>query len=46
MNKTNVYLFGPTGFMKKQWQTLLDAGVPKNRLYKEVFGPDLLENLM
>ncbi|MEO6117512.1 MAG: NO-inducible flavohemoprotein [Methylotenera sp.] len=46
LNKTNIYLCGPTGFMQKQWQTLLDAGVPKNRLYKEVFGPDLLENLM
>lgn len=42
----NVYLCGPIGFMKKQWQQLLDAGVPRDRLHREVFGPDLLYNLI
>lgn len=40
--ETNVYLCGPTGFMRAQWQGLLDAGVPVQRLHREVFGPDLL----
>jgi nitric oxide dioxygenase len=39
----NVYLCGPTGFMRAQWQNLLAAGVPVQRLHREVFGPDLLE---
>jgi nitric oxide dioxygenase len=39
----NVYLCGPTGFMRAQWQNLLQAGVPVQRLHREVFGPDLLE---
>ncbi|MFA9215830.1 MAG: NO-inducible flavohemoprotein [Sphingomonadaceae bacterium] len=40
---TNVYLCGPSGFMRAQWQQLLAAGVPVQRLHREVFGPDLLE---
>lgn len=39
----NVYLCGPTGFMRAQWQGLLEAGVPVARLHREVFGPDLLD---
>lgn len=39
----NVYLCGPTGFMRAQWHQLLQAGVPVQRLHREVFGPDLLE---
>jgi len=39
----NVYLCGPTGFMRAQWQNLLEAGVPVQRLHREVFGPDLLD---
>lgn len=46
LQEANVYLCGPAGFMKKQGDILLDAGVPKDRLHKEVFGPALLENLM
>ncbi|MEO8417335.1 MAG: NO-inducible flavohemoprotein [Methylophilaceae bacterium] len=42
----NVYLCGPLGFMNKQWRELLDAGVPRDRLHREVFGPDMLENLI
>lgn len=39
----NVYLCGPTGFMRAQWDQLLQAGVPVQRLHREVFGPDLLD---
>lgn len=45
LTKANVYLCGPVGFMKKQRKALLEAGVPKKRLYREVFGPDLLDDL-
>lgn len=38
----NVYLCGPLGFMQAQWQDLLAAGVPAQRLHREVFGPDAL----
>lgn len=44
--KANVYLCGPVAFMKKQWQRLLEAGVPSHRLHREVFGPDLLDHLI
>jgi nitric oxide dioxygenase len=37
---------GPTGFMKAQKQSLIALGVDPARIYKEVFGPDLLEDLM
>jgi nitric oxide dioxygenase len=43
--KAKVYLCGPTGFMKKQWQELLGVGVPEHLLHREVFGPDLLDKL-
>jgi nitric oxide dioxygenase len=41
-----IYLCGPLGFMKKQWKALIDAGIPKQRIHREVFGPDLLDNLI
>jgi nitric oxide dioxygenase len=44
-SETNVYLCGPVGFMQAQWQGLLGAGVPASRLYREVFGPELLDHL-
>jgi nitric oxide dioxygenase len=40
-----VYLCGPVGFMKVQWRDLLAAGVPAANLHREVFGPDLLDNV-
>lgn len=40
---TDVYMCGPQGFMHAQWQGLLAAGVPAQRLHREVFGPDALE---
>jgi nitric oxide dioxygenase len=41
----DVYLCGPVEFMQAQWKALLDAGVPANRLHREVFGPELLDYL-
>ena len=46
LKTSNVYLCGPLGFMKKQWKHLVEAGVPSDQLYREVFGPDLLDNLL
>lgn len=40
-----VYLCGPVEFMQAQWRDLLDAGVPASLLYREVFGPELLNYL-
>lgn len=42
---TAVYLCGPVPFMQEQWRELMDAGVPANRLHREVFGPELLNYL-
>jgi nitric oxide dioxygenase len=42
----DVYLCGPLPFMQAQWQALRAAGVPAERLHREVFGPDLLDNLL
>ena len=44
--ETNVYLCGPLPFMQAQWNALLTAGAPASRLHREVFGPDLLDNLL
>ncbi|MFK3740518.1 globin domain-containing protein [Massilia sp. TN1-12] len=43
---TDVYLCGPHKFMQGQWLALLQAGVPAGRLYREVFGPELLDHLL
>lgn len=45
VKNTNVYLCGPLGFMRAQWKNLLTAGVPASRLYREVFGPEMLDYL-
>lgn len=42
-SETNVYMCGPVGFMRAQWHGLLEAGVPVQRLHREVFGPDALD---
>lgn len=44
--ETDVYLCGPLPFMQAQWNALLAAGAPAARLHREVFGPDLLDNLL
>ena len=41
----DVYLCGPLGFMRAQWKNLLVAGVPANRMHREVFGPEMLDYL-
>jgi nitric oxide dioxygenase len=41
----NVYLCGPQAFMKQVWGQLRAAGVPVERIHREVFGPALLEHL-
>ncbi|OIJ41401.1 globin domain-containing protein [Massilia timonae] len=44
--ETNVYMCGPLPFMQAQWNALLEDGAPAERLHREVFGPDLLDNLI
>jgi nitric oxide dioxygenase len=44
--EANVYLCGPLPFMQAQWSGLIGAGVPVTRLYREVFGPDMLDCLL
>lgn len=44
--ETEVYMCGPLPFMQAQWNALLAAGAPASRLHREVFGPDLLDNLL
>jgi nitric oxide dioxygenase len=44
-DQADVYLCGPVEFMQEQWRALIDAGVPTNRLHREVFGPELLNYL-
>ncbi|QHE93338.1 NO-inducible flavohemoprotein [Pandoraea fibrosis] len=39
-------LCGPVPFMRTQWRALRDAGVPAERLHREVFGPDALDHLL
>ena len=45
-SETNVYMCGPLPFMQAQWNALLEDGAPAERLHREVFGPDLLDNLI
>ncbi|MFN3791902.1 NO-inducible flavohemoprotein [Massilia sp.] len=44
--ETDVYMCGPLPFMQAQWNALLAADAPASRLHREVFGPDLLDNLL
>jgi nitric oxide dioxygenase len=44
--ETNVYMCGPTAFMKAQWLSLIEAGAPAANLHREVFGPEMLDYLM
>jgi nitric oxide dioxygenase len=46
LTETDVYICGPLPFMQAQWNALLAAGAPAARLHREVFGPDLLDNLL
>lgn len=40
------YLCGPLGFMQAQRHALVSAGVPVTHIEREVFGPDLLDDLL
>lgn len=40
------YLCGPANFMKSMKQQLLENGVVPSHIFKEVFGPDLLTDLI
>ena len=40
------YLCGPLPFMQAQRAALLANGVPAERIHREVFGPDLLDNIL
>ncbi|WP_334107761.1 NO-inducible flavohemoprotein [Methylobacillus sp.] len=42
----DIYMCGPQGFMQSQREQLLQAGVPAERIHREVFGPDLLDHLL
>jgi nitric oxide dioxygenase len=44
--EADVYMCGPLPFMQAQWNALLAAGAPAARLHREVFGPDMLDNLL
>jgi nitric oxide dioxygenase len=44
--ETDVYMCGPLPFMQAQWKALLDAGVPMERMHREVFGPEALDHLL
>jgi len=39
------YLCGPLPFMREQWRSLVQLGIPAERLHREVFGPELLDHL-
>jgi len=40
------YLCGPLGFMQAQRHALISAGIPPAHIHREVFGPDLLDDLL
>lgn len=45
VKEADVYLCGPLAFMRAQWKNLLTAGVPADRMHREVFGPEMLDYL-
>jgi len=44
--QADFYLCGPLPFMQAQRQALLARGVAADRMHREVFGPDLLDDLL
>lgn len=40
---TRCYLCGPSAFMKTMIQDLVELGVPRMHIHREVFGPDLFD---
>ncbi|WP_404992036.1 NO-inducible flavohemoprotein [Cupriavidus pauculus] len=45
-NDAQFYLCGPIGFMQAQRRALISAGIPVSHIHREVFGPDLLDDLL
>ncbi len=45
-NDARFYLCGPLGFMQAQRHALIAAGIPAGHIHREVFGPDLLDDLL
>lgn len=41
-----IYLCGPTGFMQSKKAALLAQGLAPSQIHREVFGPDLLEEVV
>jgi nitric oxide dioxygenase len=39
------FLCGPLPFMRNQWRALRDLGIAPERIHREVFGPDLFDQL-
>ncbi|MCB5186712.1 NO-inducible flavohemoprotein [Methylobacillus caricis] len=46
LKNAEIYMCGPIGFMQAQRKSLMEAGVPAERIHREVFGPDLLDHLL
>jgi nitric oxide dioxygenase len=46
LKDAEIYMCGPTSFMQAQKQHLIALGVDASRIHREVFGPDLLEDLV
>jgi nitric oxide dioxygenase len=46
LKNAEIYMCGPTSFMQAQKQRLVGSGVDTSSIHKEVFGPDLLEELV
>jgi nitric oxide dioxygenase len=44
--EADFYLCGPLPFMQAQRAALLASGVPSERIHREVFGPDLLDDIL
>jgi nitric oxide dioxygenase len=45
IENTKFYLCGPVSFMQSMKKELLEHGVEPEKIFKEVFGPDLLNDL-
>lgn len=45
-NDARFYMCGPIGFMQAQRHALINAGIPVGHIHREVFGPDLLDDLL
>ncbi|MGO4306094.1 MULTISPECIES: globin domain-containing protein [unclassified Cupriavidus] len=45
-NDGKFYMCGPIGFMQAQRHALITSGIPVGHIHREVFGPDLLDDLL